>query len=471
MEMTASLTQQKNNLTAAGSPKTEITIAYIGGGSREWAKKLFSDLALSDKLSGKINLYDLDFDASLHNVKVANAVFSHSCARTQFKTQAVKTLPEALKGADFVVMSIEPGPTTLRYADLEIPASHGVLQTVGDTTGPGGILRAMRTAPIYEKLVAAVMEHCPQAWVINYTNPMSLCMASIFTFAPSIKAFGCCHEVFGTQKMLAEKVREWFGVPLPDRSEIILDIAGVNHFTWATKASWCGHDLMPRLTEMVANDAFFRNREAEALEAQKEGKFFSSQKLVAYDLLRRFGALGAAGDRHLAEFVPWYLTSEKALHRWGVVTTPYSYRLNRSQSPRTSPESIQEKELAPSGEEGVLQMEALLGLRDLTTNINLPNRGQMVDMPKGAIVETYAEFRKGEIRPVVAQALPKGAAELVRRVISEQAMVLEALKSRSLDLAFQALLMDTLVKLSTDQARTMFAEMVEATRGFLPGWK
>lgn len=465
------LTSAPARPTSPVNSKAEIKIAYIGGGSREWATKLLSDLALSDKLFGTVDLYDIDFNASLHNEKLADAVFSHPDALTNFKTRAVKTLSEALRGADFVVISIEPGPITLRYADLEIPAKYGLLQTVGDTTGPGGILRAMRMASMYEKLLDAIMEHCPDAWVINYTNPMSLCVSVIFDKAPQIKAFGCCHEVFGTQKMLAEKVRDWFDVSLPARNEIELDIAGVNHFTWATKITWQGENLIPRLQSLVKSDSCFDSREKESEAAKRSQKWFQSHSLIALDLLRRFGALGAAGDRHLAEFVPWYLTSEKELHRWGVIVTPYTWRVSRSQGPRLSPESISQDKLQPSGEEGVQQIEALLGLRALTTNINLPNSGQMIDLPKGTIVETYAEFRQNSIRPIVSGALPVGAAELVRRVAAEQAMVMQAIRERDSDLAFQALLSDSLVKMPTDRAHAMFREMMDVSREFLLDWR
>lgn len=446
--------------------KTEITIAYIGGGSRQWAMHLMKDLALSDQLTGTLRLYDIDHDASLHNVQLSEEVFSHPDAKTSFHVVAESELSTALKGADFVVISIEPGPTELRYADLEIPASYGVLQTVGDTTGPGGIMRALRTVPVYREFARAIMEYCPNAWVINYTNPMAVCTATLTREAPGIKVFGCCHEVFGTQKILAKYVESWFETETPPREEIILDIAGVNHFTWATGASWRGYDLMPLLKEMVADPGFFRNRTADSLEAVKTEAWFDHQALVANDLFRRFGALGAAGDRHLAEFVPWYLTSEEELHRWGVLMTPYSWRLQRIKAPRKAQGSLAGKPLEPSGEEGVQQMEALLGLRALTTNVNMPNLGQMSGTPSQVVVETYAEFGRDRVRPLLAPALPAGAANLVRQAVSEQELTVEAGFTQSADLAFQAMLNHPLVTISTDRAHEMFTAMMDATKPF-----
>jgi alpha-galactosidase len=355
----------------------------------------------------------------------------------------------------------------MRYADLEIPAKYGILQPVGDTTGPGGILRALRSVPIYEEYAQQIMAHCPKAWVINYTNPMTICTAALYAVEPEIKAFGCCHEVFGTQEILAQLVSQWFGVQEPDRPEIQLDISGVNHFTFASAASWDGRDLFPHLWGMVGKEGFFADHTAEALERREKQLWFTHDALIACDYLRRFGVLGAAGDRHLTEFVPWYLGSEKELHRWGVILTPYSWRVERmksfSQRPADAP-------LEPSGEEGVEQMQALLGIKPLVTNVNIPNQGQMAGMPGGAVVETYAQFLRDEIRPVVSRPLPDMLESIIFHIAQIQEGVLEAALERDRDLAFQALLNDPLVRIPTDRAWEMFNEMLDHAKDLLPGY-
>lgn len=457
--------------SSAQKSKVEIKIAYIGGGSREWAVKLMSDLALTDQITGTLSLYDIDLAAANHNTALAQEVFAHPDSLTHFHVKAESSLANALRGADFVVISIEPGSINLRRADLEIPAQYGILQTVGDTTGPGGILRALRSVPLFRDFAREIMEHCPKAWVINYTNPMAICTAALHATAPEMKVFGCCHEVFGTQKKLAALVEKWFAIERPAREEIALDIAGVNHFTWATSATWRGHDLMPRLLEMVHLGEIFASRSSQAEKARESGDWFTNQCLVAFDLLRRFGALGAAGDRHLVEFVPWYLSSEEELHRWGVIRTPFSWRLQRSKNPAAPLGSHAGKRLQPSGEEGVQQIEALLGLRALTTNVNLPNAGQFSIARPGVIVETNAEFRQNSVRPIVAGALPPGAASLVTRAMDEQSMTLTASLECDADLAFQAMMTHPLVRIPTDQAWAMFQEMIAATGEMLPGWK
>ncbi len=446
----------------------EIKIAYIGGGSRGWAPHLMSDLALCPNLTGELSLYDINLEAAQANVEVSATIFGHGDAQTSFEVNAVKTMKEALEGAHFVVISIEPGPITMRYADLEIPAKYGILQPVGDSTGPGGILRALRAVPIYEEYARQIMDYCPKAWVINYTNPMTLCTAVLYAVEPEIKAFGCCHEVFNTQAILARLVGEWFGVQEPDRAEIQLDIAGVNHFTFATSASWDGRGLFPHLRGMIAKEGFFSDHTAEALARRENQLWFTHDALIAFDYFRRFGVLGAAGDRHLVEFVPWYLGSEEELHRWGVILTPYSWRVERM---KTFSQRSADAPLEPSGEEGVDQMQALLGIKPLVTNVNIPNRGQMAGMPDGAVVETYAQFRQDEIRPVVSRPLPGMLESIIFHIAEVQAAVLEAALERDRDLAFQALLNDPLVRIPTDRAWEMFLEMLDHTKEFLPGFE
>src|SRR4030042_6426100 len=151
----------------------DINIAYIGGGSREWAWKLMIDLAMDESLSGKVKLYDIQYKYAVENMKIGNQLTLRDDVEGKWKYEVVKTLEEALKGADFVVLSILPGTFNEMASDVHHPEKYGIYQTVGDTVGPGGILRAMRTIPIYIEFSNAIKKICPEAWEINYTNPMS----------------------------------------------------------------------------------------------------------------------------------------------------------------------------------------------------------------------------------------------------------------------------------------------------------
>ena len=200
---------------------------------------------------------------------------------------------------------------------------------------------------------------------------------------------------------------------------------------------------------------------------------FDCSQRVKFDLFLRYGVLAAAGDRHLAEFCEgsWYLKSPEQVEEWGFALTPVSWRkgdleerLAKSERLRSGEEKIV---LNNTGEDGVLQMRALLGLADYTTNVNLPNVGQIPNLPLGAIVETNAVFRDDSITPVFAGPVPEGVYSLVARVADAQLLVAEAGRTRNLELAFKAFINDPLVNLDLKSSRALFDEMVENTKEYL----
>lgn len=439
-------------------------MCIIGGGSRQWAIKFMKDLSLNKGTRGTLVLYDIDKEAARNNVAVAERVFRINHREGDLRAVAEDDLGKALEGCRFVVISIEPGSTSCRKGDLLLPEEYGIYQTVGDTTGPGGIMRARRALPLFFDFARAIEKYCPDAWVINYTNPMTLCTAALFRAWPGIKAMGCCHEVFKTEKALAEFAGQWYGVPVPDRRDITIDLTGVNHFTWITEASWHGHDLMPRLKKLVASPGFFKDETDVALERIKNEKWFDCDRLLAYQLLRDFGALGAAGDRHLAEFVPWYLDGGDAeLRSYGVIRTPYEWR--EREAARKRNEVFQDDELVAkkNDEEGVDIMLSLFGDRTLKTNINRPNEGQISFLPRGRIVESLGYIADDTIRPIVAKDPPLGVQTLIKRVSDEQQMVLDAVWNKDDDELFAAFLLDPLVHIRRSRARELFDRMLAAS--------
>ena len=223
----------------------EVKLAYIGGGSRGWAWGLMGDLVSCEDMSGDVYLYDIDYEAAKNNEIIGNKFNTAEGAKTVWNYKAVPEISEALTGADFVIISILPATFDEMESDVHTPEKYGIYQSVGDTTGPGGIVRAMRTIPMYEEIAENIKKYCPKAWVINYTNPMTLCTRTLYRVFPEIKAFGCCHEVFGTQKFFAKVVEEYFGEKGVKRNEIKVNPIGVNHFTWLTSASYKNIDLMP----------------------------------------------------------------------------------------------------------------------------------------------------------------------------------------------------------------------------------
>lgn len=446
----------------------DIQICYIGGGSQGWAWKLMSDLYLEEALSGTIRLYDIDEEAAKANEIIGNRLFAGEGAKSQWNFVTAASLKEGLTGADFVIISILPASFEEMRSDVHAPETYGIYQSVGDTVGPGGLFRALRTVPMYEVIAEAIRAYCPKAWVINYTNPMSICTGALYRIFPDIKAFGCCHEVFGAQRLLLMAMKEELGIEETDRHKLRTNVAGINHFTWITEASYQDIDLLP------VYERFVEKHYLEGICDKVTDFHFMSQNKVKFDLFRRYGVIAAAGDRHLAEFVPEYLKDPETVQEWGYALTPIEYRIENKKD-------LNEKSMAyasgkspvpiePSGEEGVAQIKALLGLGEIVTNVNLPNKGQL-EASHEIVVETNALFSKDSVRPVMAGALPDRVALLMGRHMQNQEMILKAALERDTQLAFSAFLNDPIIAgLRLKEAKELFTRMFENTQKYLPDY-
>ena len=445
----------------------EMKIAYIGGGSRGWAWGLMSDLAQADDLHGEVFLYDIDMQAAKNNEIIGNRIAQWHEGRDNFRYKAASSLEEALSGADFVVISILPGTFDEMASDVHTPEKYGIYQSVGDTVGPGGAIRALRTIPMFEVIANAIKDFCPDAWVINYTNPMTICVRTLYSVFPKIKAFGCCHEVFGTQKLLARILGEQ-GYGEINRGEIKVNVVGINHFTWLTSAHYRNIDLFPVYREFCNN-----NKGANPADDNWMNNSFKSLEMVKMELFRRYGVIAAAGDRHLAEFCPggWFLKDPETAESWGFHLTSVDWRKNnlkeRLEKSRQYLENETDFVLKETGEDGVKQMRALLGLSDLVTNVNLPNMGQIANLPLGAVVETNAYFTSDSVTPIVAGEIPESVNSLVSRHVYNQECIVKAARERNLELAFNAFMNDPLVTVDRADGRKLFDEMIENTKEYL----
>ncbi len=450
-----------------------IKLAYIGGGSRGWAWTLMSELARAEDISGDVFLYDIDFEAAQKNEIIGNKFNTAKGAKSKWNYKAVETIEKALTDANFVIISIMPGTFDEMESDVHTPEKYGIYQSVGDTVGPGGIVRAMRTVPMFEYIAEQVKEHCPNAWVINYTNPMTLCVKTLYRVFPEIKAFGCCHEVFGTQNVLAHVVKEKLGVKEIERDEIKVNPVAVNHFTWLTKATYKNIDLFPIYREFCEE-----NPEGIMRELPVDANWFmmtagKNTEKVKFDLFKRFGYIAAAGDRHLSEFCEgkWYLESPERVEEMHFALTPVDARREDLEARLAKSRRLINGEEEPlvycTGEEGVNQIRALLGIHDLVTNVNLPNCGQIPNLPLGAVVETNAVFRSDSLTPVFAGEIPKEIYAMVSRVCLEQENLSDAIAERNLDKIFEVFSNDPLVTCSLEDAKKLFSEMVQNTKKYL----
>jgi len=450
-----------------------LKFAYLGGGSRAWARKLMMDLALCPELTGEIALYDIDVEAAHLNEQLGNWLQEQSGVVSRWRYRVASTLAEALHGADFVIISIQPGTLEVMAEEIAIAEQYGLYFPVGDTTGAPGLVRGLRSALIFAGFAEAIAEHCPQAWVINYTNPLSICTRTLTRVAPGLKVFGCCHEVFSTQRMLARIAGQCLEVEAPPRSEVQVNVLGINHFTWVDRATWQGYDLLELLRQQIARPGVLRAYTRQEVEGWND--WFHCEDQVKFTLFLRFGILAAAGDRHLVEFLPGFILSPEALFKWGIIRTPVSWRIQRWKSAPQATRDLMEGrtplELEASGEEGVGMIKALLGLGDLVTNVNLENRGQVSNLVPGCVVETNAYFSRDQVRPLSAGALPPGLVPLIAQHSANQELIIEAALARGKEIAFQAIFNDPASPLPIDTAWEMFNHLLHAGRDYLPGWK
>ena len=450
---------------------TDVKIAYIGGGSRGWAWGLMSDLASTDDMSGSVYLYDIDFEAAKNNEIIGNKFNSAEGAKSHWEYKAVETIGAALTDSNFVVISILPGTLDEMESDVHLPEKYGIYQSVGDTSGPGGIVRALRTIPMIEEIALAVKEYAPDAWVINYTNPMTICMRTLYKAFPEIKAFGCCHEVFGTQKLLCDMLEDMKGIKGVERKEINVNVMGVNHFTWITDAKYRDIDLFDMYGTFV--DKYYDRGFDLGKDDNWLNNFFLCGHRVKFDLFKKYRYIAAAGDRHLAEFCEgkWYLNNPETVANWQFSLTTVKWRkenlLERLEKSRKLVSGELKPEISNTGEDGVNQMRALLGLENMVTNVNIPNIGQIPNLPLGAVVETNASFKADSVRPVMAGEMPKEILGLTTRILAEQEMVVEAGLNRDKELAFSAFINDPLVTIEPEKARVLFDEMIKNTEKYL----
>ncbi len=447
-------------------------IAYLGGGSKQWARTFMTDIALTDNLSGEIGLYDIDNIASIRNKQIGDRINKNPKTKSIINYVVYEKIEDCLKDATFVVISILPGTFIEMKSDVHTPEKYGIYQSVGDTAGPGGVLRAMRTVPIYEFFAKKIKEICPNAWVINFTNPMSICVKTLYDVFPEIKAFGCCHEVFHTQAFLCLVLEKELGIKTT-RKDIYTDACGVNHFTWITEAKYKNIDLLkllPNFMEKYYEDGYYEYQDR----FQFKYDCFAYGNKVKMNLFKRYGILAAAGDRHLAEFMNsnWYLKNPQVVKDWKFNLTTVDFRIN--QMNERIEESIllangkKEIDLVPSGEEATDLIKAILGHQVIISNVNLPNQGQCPQLPLGSIVETNCIFENDQVKPIVSKPLTLPVLNMVQTASNNIDTLYDGIKKRDLDIIFACFMNQALCSnLSLEDGFDLFKEMVLNTRNYL----
>ncbi|MDQ0419321.1 alpha-galactosidase [Peteryoungia aggregata LMG 23059] len=449
-----------------------VTIAYVGGGSLNWATKLMGDLAQDGTVPATVRLYDLDHASAQRNARIGARYAARNATGAPVTYTAEKTLDAALTGADIVIISILPGSFEDMANDIAIPERYGIRQSVGDTVGPGGFVRAMRAIPMIAEIGRAIARHCPEAYVCNLTNPMSVLTGTLYAVFPEIRAWGSCHEVIKTRKIMAYLANRQAGEVLYGYRDAKVNVLGINHFTFVDRATVAGLDMMPAYLAFARAQHATGWRESPLDPANEHDRYFTDSFRVKFDLSLRFGIAAAAGDRHLVEFLPqsWYLDDHAA---WKFGLTPVEFRMRERKEKVDYADALdQGAELPParaSDEAIVEQIKALLGGPEHVSNVNLPNHGQLAGFSTGTIVETNARFSALGIQPVVAGRLPRAVELITRPHADRQDALVAAILSDDVDALLPLFVSDPLVAaLPQEKAARLFRDMVSATRHRLP---
>ena len=445
-----------------------MQITIVGGGSYQWTPELLADLLGTESLRGAhYVLEDID-PAPLDKMASLAALLNESmgAAATVSTTTDQR---QALDGADFVIVTISTGGFDSMGFDLEIPARYGIRQSVGDTVGPGGISRSLRNIPVLVGVAEDMGKVCPDAWLLNITNPMS-CLTRAVCRQTSVRAVGLCHEVGNWSMDLA--------IALGRPAEAVRPtVAGVNHFPVVTALDVDGRDGFTILAEMVdeAGGLAALGPHPGRPEAETFSRLdFVQRHALKLTLLDKWGAFPAAGDRHIAEFLPWVLT--EASH-WGAdfnleltsIGTRQEHQAGYVADVDAWLAGTKELQTWFSGELPALVIDSLVTGERRELPANVPNAGQVPDVPEPSVVESICVVDGDGIRGRDVAPLPAPYDELVRRHVAVAELTVAAAVEGDRALAEAAFFLDPLAgRGDLHRTESMVGELLAATAAWLP---
>jgi len=437
-------------------------IVLIGAGSAAFGPATFIDLNLSERLAGStITLVDIDTE----KLQMVYEVLSEDNKKlgNKFNIESTPDREKALKGADFVINSTEHGDRfELRWQDNTIPRKHGSTERMGENGGPGGFFHSARQIPEIIKIAKDVARICPDAFFINYSNPMSRICLALKRAVPNLKMFGLCHQIeLLTPHHLSRIIDK-------KRSDFQIITGGLNHFAFlmGLKDLNSGDDLLPVFNANCRN--YFQD---------KWDRFHYAD--LTFEVYKRFGWFPYVGDNHICEYLQFgsHYTTAQDLTDWislmelekraqNFKLKWYYRRLKRGKYP--------EKGMLmrdPSGERAIPIIEAIIeDSNSYEIAVNIPNDGIIENLPQDLVIECSGTVNKDGIQGVKLGNIPKSIAALLRIESSIQDLCVEAIMQESKDLAIDCLAMDVNCG-SFEMAEAIFHEMFELQREYLPDFK
>ena len=425
-----------------------MKVAMIGAGSVVFCKNLTGDILSYPEFRNATFSY-MDIDAERLEVGAALCRKAANMLGANPTIQATLDRREALRGADFVINMVQIGGFDSTLVDFEIPRKYGLNFTIADTTGPGGIFRALRTFPVLRGLCEEMMELCPRAWLLNYANPMSMNMQTI-TRTSDVRAVGLCHSVQGTLDELMGYIGE-------DSKNVEFICAGINHMAFYLRLQRDGQDLYPRLFDAMGRaDVYDKNR-------------------VRFELMRRLGYFVTESSEHNAEYSPYFIPhGPEQIARFAVPIDEYLTRCDRIiddfEKLKHDIKSIDHCEVRRSHEYGSAIVHSVVTGTPRVVYGNMPNRGAISNLPKDAIAEAPTLVdRNGPQFTTVGEVPPQLLGYMMPHVIQHELFIRAALEGRR-DHIYQASMLDplTAATLTLDQIVEMCDELIAAHGRLLP---
>jgi alpha-galactosidase len=450
-------------------------ITIVGGGSTHWTPRLLTDFANTPSLhDAEVSLVDID-QSSLGPME---RIAKHIAATRGIGLTATATtdLPAGLDGTQYVITALSVGGFASMGHDIEIPARYGVRQPVGDSVGPGGIFRSLRSIPVMVEIARQVERHAPTALLLNVSNPLSAVCRAV-TSQTATRCVGLCNELVGFQFAMSLI----FDAAMHEVDPVV---AGINHLPVVTALRIGERDGFALLREVLDHPEALEGQgiwmdppEQSHWHKRDPSTPWSKADVVAnsalkLEIFRHLGVLPGSADTHVSEFFPWFVTPSSDFGRdWGV----HHYGMEGHRRDKADDEADAASleaggEIPPwaSGELAAPLIDAVVRGKERTLPMNLPNTGQVTDVPRGSVVECMGIADANGVRARdVASAGPLG--EHLRRVVASQELTVQAALQGDPDLVLQAMLADPVAgSLPWDQVNQMTRQMLDATAPWLP---
>jgi alpha-galactosidase len=443
----------------------KVKIAYVGGGSPAWGPRLIRDIIFKKGMAA------VDLEIALLDPNAAHAraikrlfnVLNESWGVDRARIYATRDAKKALRGADFVLITISTGGLAAMRHDLEIPERYGIYHTVGDTAGPGGWARALRNIPVFADYAMQVAELAPGAFVLNYTNPMGVLTKVMSDRLGHRRVIGLCHGLFE----LYADLQVLFG--LESEAGLKASFGGLNHFFWVLDFMVSGRNGYEELRKRLRGRTLAKAL-ADAASGSRDAR---PHALLASELLAEYGHLTYTADRHTCEFFASYITDPGVMDRFGLVRTTVD---DRQRAYERNTEAIREWTAGdrrfskrPSRETAADIIAAITFDQGFTDVVNMANIGQIPNLPSGAVVETPGYVDASGASPLTVGPLPEPIRALCTPHAEVQLATVEAGLSGDLAGALTALAADPLcASLPVSDVKKMGMELLEANREYLP---